>query len=220
MQTLKLLAAFLAAHPGLVYALVTYLAANVSNALLDVSKRDEGGLVSLLRRALDAVAFVTQRGAANRWSLPFWGMSLVREVIERISAPPAPPEPIEPAPAPAPRDDSAAGFVSLQVLAALGSAFVIYLAAALSTCRMPDPDGCTPNETRCLDGRPWVCSGTRRWVATPTDTACGERDPQAPAAVCCLARAPWGDTVHTCVASPAYCIEGDAGVLNVDGGAL
>lgn len=207
---------WLIANPAVLYSLVAYLAANLSNAMLDVRARDAGWSAPL-RRLLDRVAFVSQRGAENRWSLPFYGVSVLREVVEHISTPPPPPVPASgDTIAPPPPDDSEApsspkGFAELGVLALVGALMSLVVLAS-STCRMPDPDGCVPNETRCHEGQPWVCSGTRRWTPQPPAGPCSARDPLAPAAVCCRAPTPYGTSIHTCVVSSEACIsESDGG---------
>lgn len=80
------------------------------------------------------------------------------------------------------------------------------LGAALAGCpasrQLTQPalgvvDGCEPRATRCApDGRPQVCSGSRRW--TDADSVCAT-GPNV-AAVCCLTRSPvTGADLHACV---------------------
>lgn len=70
-------------------------------------------------------------------------------------------------------------------------------------------DGCEPRSTRCApDGRPQVCSGSRRW--TDADVACVTAGQVA--AVCCLTTSPiTGRELHACVLAERC--------LPVDGGA-
>lgn len=59
-------------------------------------------------------------------------------------------------------------------------AIVMLAAMLLTACPSPTPkSGCTPDETRCLNGRPQLCSPETRWVFS--DRPCAEIG-----AVCCL----------------------------------
>lgn len=49
-------------------------------------------------------------------------------------------------------------------------ALAAVVALALSGCRMPAPDGCTPGARRCYEDTPQVCSPGQRW--TPADVTC------------------------------------------------
>lgn len=49
-------------------------------------------------------------------------------------------------------------------------ALAAIVALALSGCRMPAPDGCTPGARRCHEDTPQVCSPGQRW--TPADVTC------------------------------------------------
>lgn len=49
-------------------------------------------------------------------------------------------------------------------------ALAAVVALALSGCRMPAPDGCTPGARRCHEDTPQVCSPGQRW--TPADVTC------------------------------------------------
>lgn len=70
-------------------------------------------------------------------------------------------------------------------------------------------DGCEPRSTRCApDGRPQVCSGSRRW--TDADVACVTAHQVA--AVCCLTTSPiTGRELHACVLAER-CIASDGGL--------
>lgn len=64
---------------------------------------------------------------------------------------------------------------------------------ALCGCPLPPPDGCTPMATRCSPaGVPQRCSQTQRW-SSGSLASCGG------SATCCLARSPWGNSIHACV---------------------
>lgn len=72
---------------------------------------------------------------------------------------------------------------------------LLVLALALSACPLPPPDGCTPMATRCSpQGKPQRCSATQRWWSEPTAQPCA-----ALGVVCCPARSPFGNVVHSCV---------------------
>ena len=49
-------------------------------------------------------------------------------------------------------------------------ALAVVVALALSGCRMPAPNGCTPGARRCHEDTPQVCSPGQRW--TPADVTC------------------------------------------------
>jgi hypothetical protein len=53
---------------------------------------------------------------------------------------------------------------------AVGAAGMLGLAACLSGCPMPAPDGCSPGSRRCHEDTPQVCSPGQRW--TPADVTC------------------------------------------------
>lgn len=99
---------------------------------------------------------------------------------------------------------------------AVGAAGVLGLAACLSGCPIPPPDGCPPRATRCSpSGVPQVCTLGQYWSAPRPETPC-------PAgSVCCYTRSPYGRALHACV-PPSACLPEppppeDAGT---EGGAL
>jgi len=84
--------------------------------------------------------------------------------------------------------------------------FAVMLAPALQGCPMPPPDHCVPSSTRCSpDGVPQTCSGSMRWQSGATQRPCAALG----AAVCCVARSPYGNTPHACV-PPSECADGGA----------
>ena len=118
------------------------------------------------------------------------------------------------------RDDGQRGSTSLSaaVVAACLVGLVLSVGAMLSGCpasqQLTRPalgavDGCEPRATRCApDGRPQVCSGSRRW--TDADVACATAGQVA--AVCCLTRSPiTGHELHACVLAER-CIATDGGL--------
>jgi hypothetical protein len=102
-------------------------------------------------------------------------------------------------------------------LYAVAGAGVLGLAACLSGCPMPAPDGCAPRSTRCSPrGVPEVCSMTQRWTHGPVAKPCSELGSS-----CCRALSPYGNEVFACVPSSACLPErpDDAGASS-EGGAL
>lgn len=111
------------------------------------------------------------------------------------------------------------GSISLRALLAIvvGLAVVLPLGVALYGCpasrQLTRPalgpvDGCEPRSTRCApDGRPQVCSGSRRW--TDSDNVCALSVNVS--AVCCLTRSPvTGAELHACVLAER-CLPVDGG---------
>ncbi|MDB4929444.1 MAG: hypothetical protein JWM10_1928 [Myxococcaceae bacterium] len=98
-------------------------------------------------------------------------------------------------------------------LGALGSAGVLCMgcpaSAQLTRPALGDVDGCEPRTTRCApNGRPQVCSGSRRW--TDADQVCALAVQVA--AVCCLTTSPiTGAELHACVLADR-CIDRDGGL--------
>lgn len=116
--------------------------------------------------------------------------------------------------------DGQRGSISLRALLAIvvGLAVVLPLGAGLYGCpasrQLTRPalgpvDGCEPRSTRCApDGRPQVCSGSRRW--TDSDNVCALSVNVS--AVCCLTRSPvTGAELHACVLAER-CIASDGGL--------
>jgi len=111
------------------------------------------------------------------------------------------------------------GSASLRVLlgVVVGLAVVLPLGVGLYGCpasrqltrpALGQVDGCEPRSTRCApDGRPQVCSGSRRW--TDADNACALGVNVS--AVCCLTRSPvTGAELHACVIAER-CLPVDGG---------
>lgn len=97
----------------------------------------------------------------------------------------------------------------LGIVAALG-AMVMGCPASQQLTRpaLGAVDGCEPRATRCApDGRPQVCSGSRRW--TDADVPCVTAGQVA--AVCCLTTSPiTGASLHACVTADR-CLATDGG---------
>lgn len=87
----------------------------------------------------------------------------------------------------------------------------LLLGLLLQCASLPAREGCAPRATRCSPtGRPQVCSATERWTNV-SEVACS-----TVGAVCCLARDPWGQVGHACVA-PTACLEQEALACFEDG---
>jgi hypothetical protein len=135
-----------------------YLAINVINSRVPVEKREHNGWY----KVLDALAIATQKGSESKASWPVVGRSIAKAVASAViaeretQAPPPPPPPSNP------------GYAEQWALGAI--ALVAVVALALSGCRMPAPDGCTPGARRCHEDTPQVCSPGQRW--TPADVTC------------------------------------------------
>jgi hypothetical protein len=195
---------------------------NLINGLLPATIRT-GPVGTFLHVLLDRVVVLTRRNAPGTLKWPIVAGSILRAVADSLNPPEAtvleratvaPPEPIAPrAFDPAahitrgelPPIDGQRGSVDLAglvgclvVATALGSA----LAGCPTSRQLTRPalgavDGCEPRATRCApDGRPQVCSGSRRW--TDADSVCATGANVA--AVCCLTRSPvTGAELHACV---------------------
>lgn len=83
---------------------------------------------------------------------------------------------------------------------------------ALCGCPLPKPDDCTPMATRCSpEGRPQRCSTAQRWWSEPASQPCA-----ATGYVCCLARSPYNNLVHSCVPQSACLPEVTDAAVAVD----
>lgn len=104
---------------------------------------------------------------------------------------------------PAPVDSNTQlGAVDVRTLVAVALALVVAAVGCPASRQLTRPalgavDGCEPRATRCSpDGRPQVCSGSRRW--TDADGVCTHGVNVA--AVCCLTTSPvTGNALHACV---------------------
>ena len=159
MKTLLLnLWAWVVLHPvEVVGAFVSALGAMIAAATA-INPKLKGPAIGWLARFVDALAARTRQGAVNGpSSWPIVGRSVFEAAV--AASMPAPEEPPTP---------SAPGFADRGVLAVVALASVVAL--ALSGCRMPAPDGCTPGARRCHEDTPQVCSPGQRW--TPADVTC------------------------------------------------
>lgn len=192
--------AWVVAHPAETLGAL-YAALNAINAAIPVERRKS----SRLARVLDALCIVTQRGAENATSWPVVGRSIARDLVTLSIAPPKPED-----------KKSEPGFSEAALLRwVAGAASLALVVYALTACRMPEPDGCSPFATRCSpSGIPEVCSQSRRWSYAPPSTPCSSRGP----VVCCWTRSPWGRELHACVPESACLpVSSDAGVEVSDG---
>jgi hypothetical protein len=110
-------------------------------------------------------------------------------------------------PSPPPADGERGSIdVRSMLVVVVGLSVVLPLGVAITGCpasrQLTRPalgavDGCEPRATRCApDGRPQVCSGSRRWTDADSVCALGTNV----AAVCCLTRSPvTGAELHACV---------------------
>jgi hypothetical protein len=96
---------------------------------------------------------------------------------------------------------ASAAWAHVKSYAVLGAG-VLGMAACLSGCPLPAPDGCTPFATRCSpSGIPETCSQSQRWSHAPPASPCSSRGPS----VCCRTRSPWGNDLYAC-APPSACL--------------
>lgn len=155
--------AWVVAHPaeslGALYALL-----NAINAAIPVERRK----ASVWLRVLDRICFATQRGAINASSWPLAGRSIAKEVAGAVIAEQQPQADATQPQRPSMMPPSEPGYAEQWVLGVVALASVVAL--ALSGCRMPAPDGCTPGARRCHEDTPQVCSPGQRW--TPADVTC------------------------------------------------
>ena len=80
--------------------------------------------------------------------------------------------------------------------------FLVAIAHVLVGCKLPPPDGCAPNTTRCNGSTPQVCSATQRW--TQIMQPCVN-------SVCCeVPGVLTGRIIHSC-AQQSQCVQSDGG---------
>jgi len=191
--------------PGSLSAIL-YAVANFANRRLG-KPSDERSFVGFLDRLLDRIVVTTRQGSINKWSVPVLGTSLFRDVVDTIAeADHEQRETVAPEP---PRDrPSSSGFADIRALIAV-AAIVPFLAivgaAALSACKLPDPDGCVPYATRCSPlGVPQVCSASQRWQQAmsepcPAGSVCRE-----------VVLPPSGRAAHVCAEPESSEVDGGA----------
>lgn len=159
--------AWVVAHPAeTLGALSTllYLAINVINSRVPVEKREHNGWY----KVLDALAIATQKGSESKASWPVVGRSIAKAVAGAVIAEQQPQADATQPQRPSMMPPSEPGYAEQWVLGVVALASVVAL--ALSGCRMPAPDGCTPGARRCHEDTPQVCSPGQRW--TPADVTC------------------------------------------------
>jgi hypothetical protein len=82
---------------------------------------------------------------------------------------------------------------------------VIIAAISLVGCpTLPPPSGCRPDETRCENGAPQLCSPSTRWVAS--DRKCSDIG-----ATCCLTTSAFSSNEFYACARPWDCVGADGG---------
>lgn len=195
--------AFVAAHPRAAFAVRILRALSPHLRKLVIAWRD----LAASRSALPLSALAEKTGA-----LVVSETRPADPADEDTHASIVPPPPFDP-------HRTQRGSISLRALLAVvvGLAVVLPLGVGLYGCpasrQLTRPalgpvDGCEPRSTRCApDGRPQVCSGSRRWTDADAVCALGVNV----SAVCCLTRSPvTGAELHACVLAER-CLPVDGG---------
>lgn len=162
----------------------------------------------------------TRPSVAPAVPTPAEGVDPVDEDAHASIVPPAPFDPHARQPIPPVTRDGQRGHTSISaaVVALVLSGLLLATGAMVMGCpasqQLTRPalgavDGCEPRATRCApDGRPQVCSGSRRW--TDADVPCTTAGQVA--AVCCLTTSPiTGASLHACVTADR-CAASDGGL--------